>query len=98
VKHENVIDLVVYETLKKNDGEMPSAEIVIFTSPSNVEAWFENYTFSKNQKAIAMGDATSQALRRQRVIPCALTDSFDDTGLARAVFGASGIQSENSLI
>jgi hypothetical protein len=30
-------DLVVYETLKKNDGAMPVADIVVYTSPSNVE-------------------------------------------------------------
>ena len=89
VKLENVFDLAVYETLKKNDGPMPLADIVVFTSPSNVEAWFENYIFQKNQKAIAMGDATSSALRKHKIIPSALVDSFDDTGLARAVFGTS---------
>ena len=89
VRQENVFDLAVYETLKKNDGEMPKADIVVFTSPSNVEAWFENYTFQKKQKAIAMGDATANALRKHKIIPSAQPDTFDDAGLARAVFGAS---------
>ena len=89
VKHENVIDLVVYETLKKNQGEMPIADIVVFTSPSNVEAWFEKYSFQKDQKSIAMGDATANALRQHKIIPTSQSDTFDDTGLARAVFGAS---------
>mgnify|MGYP001222821236 CR=1 FL=1 len=65
------------------------ADIIVFTSPSNVEAWFETYTFQKNQKAIAMGDATANTLRQQKIIPAAQPDTFDDTGLARAVFGAS---------
>lgn len=89
VKQENVLDLVVYETLKKNHGAMPQADIIVFMSPSNVEAWFENYTFQKKQKAIAMGDATANALRKHNIIPSAQPDTFDDTGLARAVFGAS---------
>lgn len=95
VRGENVIDLNVYETLKKNDGEMPVADIVVFTSPSNVEAWFEHYSFSKTQKAVAMGDATANALRQFRVIPASQPDTFDDTGLARAVFGASTQISNN---
>ncbi len=90
VKADQVVDLVVYETMKRNTGAMPVADIVVFTSPSNVEAWFENFTFGKNQKAIAMGEATAHVLKQNRVNPSALSDAFDDTGLARAVFGVSG--------
>ena len=90
VKQDNVIDLIVYETIKKNQEEMPVADIIVFTSPSNVEAWFENYTFQKNQKAVAMGDATANTLRKYKVIPTSQPDTFDDAGLARAIFGASG--------
>jgi hydroxymethylbilane synthase len=90
VKPENVIDLVVYETQKKNTGEMPSADIIVFTSPSNVEAWFENYNFPADRKAVAMGDATANTLKRFKVHAAAMPDTFDDAGLARAIFGASG--------
>ncbi len=89
VKQENVIDLVVYETIKKNDGKMPDADIIVFTSPSNVDAWFENYTFPNNMKAVAMGDATAATLKRYRVVATSMPDTFDDAGIARAVFGAS---------
>src|SRR5213079_1115800 len=37
VRKEQVIDLVVYETLKRNEESIPPAEIMVFTSPSNVE-------------------------------------------------------------
>jgi hydroxymethylbilane synthase len=90
VKPDNVIDLVVYETVKKNSGPVPESDIIVFTSPSNVEAWFENYTFQKNKKAVAMGDATANALKKFHVIPSSMPDTFDDAGLARAVFNASG--------
>ena len=89
VNDRNVIDLIVYETFKRNEGEMPAADVIVFTSPSNVEAWFEKFTFSKNQKAVAMGDATANALRKYKIIPASKPDTFDDPGIARAVFGAS---------
>jgi len=89
VKKENIIDLVVYETFKRNEGSMPEADIVIFNSPSNVEAWFEKFQFPKNMMAIAMGDATANALKLKKVFASATVDAFDDTGLARAVFGIS---------
>ncbi len=89
VKPDQVIDLVVYETLKKNSGEAPKADILVFTSPSNVEAWFEGYRINKLQHVIAMGDATANALRQHGVVMISKTDSFDEAGLARAVFSAS---------
>lgn len=89
VKLGQVINLPVYETIKKNDGEMPQADILVFTSPSNVEAWFERFTISKTQKVVAMGDATANALRQHNIHGCGQPDAFDDAGLARAVFSIS---------
>lgn len=87
VKKEQVIDLVVYETLKKNSEEIPQSEIVVFTSPSNVEAYFEKNKINSNQKVVAMGEATGSALKKFGVNKYSLPDSFDDAGLVRAVFG-----------
>ncbi len=89
VKGEQVIDLPVYETIRKNSGDMPDAEILVFTSPSNVEAWFERFKIRKDQKVVAMGDATANALRQNNFIGCGQPDTFDDAGLARAVFSIS---------
>lgn len=83
-----VIDLVVYETLKKNETPVNRADIVVFTSPSNVEAFFEKNQFSSDQKAVAMGDATGNALKNFGVSRYKLPASFDDVGLAQAVFGS----------
>ncbi len=98
-RRENVIDLVVYETLKGNNIEMPTAKIIVFTSPSNVEAWFEKYNFPKDKIAVAMGDATSHVLKLNNVIAVSHPDTFDDPGLARAIFGAStGRNQDNQQI
>lgn len=94
VKPEQVIDLVVYETLKKNSGEQPEADILVFTSPSNVEAYLEKFTIRKDQKLVAMGEATANELRQAGFVSSTKPDTFDDAGLARAVFGASGRNSD----
>ena len=84
---KQTIDIAVYETLKKNEGEMPTFEIAVFTSPSNVEAFFEKNKINSEHKVIAMGESTAAALKRHGVKKCSLTSSFDDIGLVRAVFG-----------
>lgn len=89
VKPDQVVDLVVYETIKKNSGQTPAAQILVFTSPSNVDAWFEVFKINKTQHVIAMGDATEHTLRKYGVIMISKTDSFDEAGLARAIFSAS---------
>ncbi len=89
VKPGQVVDLVVYESIRRHPEKMPDAQIIVFTSPSNVEAWFESFTIRKDHRVIAMGDATVNALRQHKVIMLSKTDSFDEAGLARAVFSAS---------
>lgn len=84
-KAGQVIDLVVYETKKNSLDNLPSAEILVFTSPSNVEAYFEKYKIASTQKIVAMGDATSHALQKLGVKTDSMPPSFDDLGLVQAV-------------
>ena len=86
VKDSQVIDLTVYETLKKNEEQIPFAEILLFTSPSNVDAYFEKNKITAEQKVIAMGEATANTLKKYGITRCNLPDTFDDAGLVRAVF------------
>lgn len=90
VRKNQVVDLPVYETVKLNDAPVPAASIMVFTSPSNVEAFFERNTLSKEQAVVAMGDATAAALREHHIHHPGMPDTFDEAGLARAVFGVSG--------
>jgi hydroxymethylbilane synthase len=82
-------DLVVYETVKKENAEMPEAEVLVFTSPSNVESYFEKGKVKSEQKIVAIGESTQKKLRSLGVIDCVLPVSFDEVGLAEAVFGIS---------
>jgi len=79
-------DLTVYETSQKPVENTPDADIMLFTSPSNVEAFFEKKKISPQQKVIAMGDATSHTLKQCGVKSVYLVPSFDDIGLLQAIF------------
>lgn len=80
-------DIIVYETIKKENHTLPAAEIVVFTSPSNVTSFFEKWNLSPKQKVIAIGKSTEKKLAEFDIINCILPVTFDETGLAEAVFG-----------
>ena len=86
-KKENAISIPVYATLKHSVEIDPAVNIIIFTSPSNVDAFFEKNKLSPAQFAVAMGDATKNALIKKAVKEAQITTttSFDDLGLFRAV-------------
>jgi len=81
-----VIDLPVYETLSKPVDGIPDADIMLFTSPSNVEAFLEKKHIKKGQKIIAMGDATANTLKKAGLLSVYLVPSFDEIGLLQAIF------------
>lgn len=84
---EKLNDLVVYETVKKENSNLPKAEVLVFTSPSNVESFFEKEKISAAQKVIAIGKSTEKKLKEFGVESCILPASFDEVGLTEAVFG-----------
>jgi hypothetical protein len=58
-KKDQVTDLIVYETIR-TDNKLPSNNhynILVFTSPSNAEAFLEKFNIRDNQSVVAMGDA-----------------------------------------
>jgi uroporphyrinogen-III synthase len=84
-----VINLTVYETITRPADDIPACDVMVFTSPSNVEAFFEKNTLSKNQKVVAMGHATGSTLKEKGIVSFVTPSSFDDAGLVRAVMGVS---------
>ena len=59
LEQEQCVDLVVYETLLEPEELKEPPEILVFTSPSNVEAYLKKNSINKNQKIIAWGDSTA---------------------------------------
>jgi hydroxymethylbilane synthase len=81
-----IIDLPVYETVLEEDVEASSADVVIFTSPSNVDAYFADNLLDPHQKVIAIGKSTGKKFEEMGV-RYTLPFSPDEIGLAEAVFG-----------
>jgi hydroxymethylbilane synthase len=84
-KKDQVYDLPVYETVENLEGEIPDTEILLFTSPSNVEGFLKKKRVSKTQRIVAMGDATAAALKKAGLKTDSMPASFDDIGLLRAI-------------
>lgn len=82
-------DLTVYETVKKTVVKPPPVELLVFTSPSNVESYFEKSAVLPGQRVIAIGKSTEKKLKEFGVEDCILPVSFDEVGLVQAVFAVS---------
>jgi hydroxymethylbilane synthase len=81
-----VVDLPIYETVIEEEIDPTSAEVLIFTSPSNVEAYFAKNLLDPEQQVIAIGHSTGKKFDEMGV-KYILPYSPDEIGLAEAVFG-----------
>lgn len=81
-----VVDLPIYETVIAEEVDGTTAEVLIFTSPSNVDAYFADNLLDPGQKVIAIGNSTAQKFTEMG-ISYALPYSPDEIGLAEAVYG-----------
>lgn len=80
------IDLPVYETIMEDEIQPTYADALIFTSPSNVDAYFADNLLEPGQKVICIGRSTGKKFDEMGV-RYALPYSPDEMGLAEAVFG-----------
>jgi uroporphyrinogen-III synthase len=81
-----IIDLPIYETVLEDNVEASGAEVLVFTSPSNVDAYFVDNLLDPYQKVIAIGKSTGRKFEEMGV-KYTLPFSPDEVGLAEAVFG-----------
>ena len=81
-----VIDLPVYETVLEEEVEASNADVLVFTSPSNVDAYFAENLLDPYQKVVAIGKSTGKKFDEMGV-KYALPFSPDEVGLSEAVFG-----------
>lgn len=81
-----VIDLPIYETVMEQNVDKTYADILIFTSPSNVDAYFADNLLDPGQEIIAIGNSTGKKFEEMGV-KYILPFSPDEIGLAEAVFG-----------
>ncbi|MFB2118364.1 hydroxymethylbilane synthase [Parapedobacter sp. 2B3] len=81
-----VINLPVYQTRIDTNVSKSNADVLIFTSPSNVEAYFVDNLVDPGQQIICIGHSTGRKIE-ELGLPYTLPYSPDEIGLAEAVFG-----------
>ncbi len=79
------IDIVVYENKKIRDFPQSDAMVLVFTSPMNVEAYFEKYSLKQKQKLLAIGHTTASKLREFGFDTFKIATEPNETALAQAV-------------
>jgi hydroxymethylbilane synthase len=84
----HIIDLPIYATVLEEEVGSSNAEVLVFTSPSNVDAYFTENLMDPYQKVIAIGKSTGKKFDEMGV-KYILPFSPDEVGLAEAVFGIS---------
>lgn len=80
LNRENTINLIVYHTILTSFKLSKNPNVLVFTSPSNCEAFLQSNKISRNQKIIAWGTTTNQFLNVQGIKADHVleTSSFDE--------------------
>ena len=84
-----IYDLFVYKSTKKSGINIPQSDVVIFTSPLNVEAYFELSGMAEAQRAISIGTTTAHKLKTYGIANPVIPEYPDEIGLVQSVFGLS---------
>lgn len=79
-------NLYVYKTEIKKEFTVAEADILVFTSPSNVEAYFSKHVIKEHQQVIAIGTTTQQKLMRYGVKQVILPESFEEESLIQCIW------------
>ena len=88
-----IVELTVYETVSEEDVAQSYADVLIFTSPSNVESYFVNNLLEPDQQVICIGKSTGKKFDEMGV-KYSLPYSPDEVGLSEAVFALDFIDKE----
>ncbi len=91
-----IVELTVYETVPEEDVSKSYADVLIFTSPSNVESYFVNNLLEPDQHVICIGKSTGKKFDEMGV-KYALPYSPDEVGLSEAVFALDYSDRRDSL-
>ncbi len=81
-----IVELVIYETILEEEVEPTYADVLVFTSPSNVDAYFAENLLHPGQQVVSIGKSTGQKFDEMGV-KYILPASPDEIGLAEVVFG-----------
>jgi hydroxymethylbilane synthase len=78
----NVVhNIFTYKTIIRNDFDLPYTDVLVFTSPSNVVAYFNKYKIDSRQKVIAMGSSTKYKLSDFQIKNVLTPEQFGEKGI-----------------
>lgn len=78
-------DLIVYKNQPKADFEIIEADILVFTSPINAQAYFAKANFKANQTIIAIGNTTANALFEMGIKKVKIAAAPSEKGLVETI-------------
>ena len=78
-------NLYVYKTSIRSNFDLPYCDILIFTSPSNVIAYYSKYKPDLGQMVIAIGPSTKHKLNEYHVTNVLMPNSFNEQGLLNCI-------------
>lgn len=81
------IDLPIYSNRPAEGIAVPEADVAVFTSPMNLEAWFSNPPGRKPKHWVAIGTSTAAALEAKGVSPVHTAWQPTELALADVVGG-----------
>lgn len=82
----NGTHLQVYDNTPLPDPpDMTAANVLVFTSPLNAQAYFARYALQPSQKVIAIGASTAKALRDLGIGGVQTAESPDERAMAKLV-------------
>jgi uroporphyrinogen-III synthase len=88
-------NLFVYKTEGRTNFSIPECDILVFTSPPNVNAYFGKYNIKPHQRVIVIGTTTKLSLSGKGIRDVYLPDSFDEESLLEKIKEVSRISFSN---
>jgi uroporphyrinogen-III synthase len=79
------INFSVYDNQPVLSPSPRTEQVLAFTSPMNVQAYFTHHALQNNQQVVAIGNSTAEALMRQGIREITVAADASERGLAEAV-------------
>ena len=75
--------LIVYDNVPKTTFELPVADILVFTSPMNAQAYFAQYPLKDHQQVVSIGHSTAKALKILNIHNFHIAEQPNEAALAQ---------------
>jgi hydroxymethylbilane synthase len=79
------INLPVYDNKVRTGFQLPYCDVLTFTSPLNVEAYCQQYTFHADQQIVSIGETTAKALKKYTAQPVHIAPAPSERSMAKLI-------------